>query len=68
MNKENLDDTNISNNKNYIKWSSQQSNNEHQTYAGYLRKRGALFKQWNERYFVLDSIKHQVNFFELIVF
>lgn len=63
INKETLYETNLCDNKNsqYIKWSAnQQCNNEHQTYAGYLRKRGALFKQWNERYFVLDSIKHQV--------
>jgi hypothetical protein len=33
---------------------------DHQTYAGYLKKQGALFKQWKERYFVLDSVKHQV--------
>lgn len=41
------------------------STNEHQTYAGYLKKQGALFKQWKERYFVLDSIKHQVMTFEV---
>lgn len=51
---------NEENNKNYINWSGM-SSNEHQTYAGYLRKQGALFKQWKERYFVLDSLKHQVN-------
>ena len=50
---------NEENNKNYINWSGM-SSNEHQTYAGYLRKQGALFKQWKERYFVLDSLKHQV--------
>ena len=48
------------NNKNYINWSGMPIN-EHQTYAGYLKKQGALFKQWKERYFVLDSLKHQVN-------
>jgi hypothetical protein len=47
-------------NRNYINW-SHLPNNEHQTYAGYLKKQGALFKQWKERYFVLDSVKHQVN-------
>lgn len=48
-------------NSSYINWSAGlMSTNEHQTYAGYLKKQGALFKQWKERYFVLDSIKHQV--------
>jgi myotubularin-related protein 5/13 len=42
-----------------INWNGMTSN-EHQTYAGYLKKQGALFKQWKERYFVLDSVKHQV--------
>jgi hypothetical protein len=36
------------------------STHEHVTYASYLKKQGALFKQWKERYFVLDSVKHQV--------
>jgi hypothetical protein len=49
-----------SRNFNNINWSNH-SNSEHQTYAGYLKKQGALFKQWKERYFVLDSVKHQVN-------
>jgi hypothetical protein len=49
-------------NNSYINWSAGlMSNNEHQTYAGYLKKQGALFKQWKERYFVLDSVKHQVD-------
>ena len=47
------------NNRNLINWSGA-INSEHQTYAGYLKKQGALFKQWKERYFVLDSLKHQV--------
>lgn len=44
------------------------STNEHQTYAGYLRKQGAFFKQWKERYFVLDSVKHQVKLKEYFFF
>ena len=45
--------------KHFVNWSGL-PNNENQTYAGYLKKQGALFKQWKERYFVLDSCKHQV--------
>lgn len=44
----------------YINWNGACSK-ENQTYAGYLKKQGALFKQWKERYFVLDSLKYQVN-------
>jgi hypothetical protein len=47
------------NGRTFINWPGV-INKEHQTYAGYLKKQGALFKQWKERYFVLDSVKHQV--------
>ena len=50
-----------SDNDSFINWPGlNHSTNEHQTYAGYLKKQGHYFKQWKERYFVLDSIKHQV--------
>jgi hypothetical protein len=45
---------------------------QHRTYEGYLRKRGHLLKQWKERWFVLDSVRHEVNhsliLFEISIF
>ncbi|XP_076451110.1 myotubularin-related protein 13-like [Babylonia areolata] len=37
---------------------------EHRTHQGYLSKQGAVFKGWKRRWFVLDSLKHQIRYYE----
>ncbi|CAH1786112.1 unnamed protein product [Owenia fusiformis] len=57
-------DTLRASDQNYDQFQFVSSVQEHRTHEGYLFKRGALFGGWKQRWFVLDSMKHQLRQYE----
>ena len=61
VNSESIDNNNL---HHHYKQFLENNLSENQTYAGFLFKKGALLKNWKQSWFVLDSIKHQLRYYE----